>query len=254
MTDENLLSTEQPQGISNSGMGSINSDLSSTPSATQKEEYVPQSRVSEIVHAERRRAYEKGLQEAAQRVQPQQQQQSTDNRSFDIDESKLDAILAKKLEAIEKKRIEEAQRLQQQQETQRLYSELGAKLEARRKVDPAIDEKLSKVNYFNDMPGLQYALNQFDNAGDLMAHLVESKRDAVIIDSLAKIRDQNGRYIPDAAIDELRRISDRLKQNEAAKTAPVPPSPVGQIETTVRDGVKVSGESSLKDFKRIYRT
>lgn len=252
MTDENLMNTEQPQSMSvNSGMDSVSGDLGvQSPSATQKEEYVPKSRVNEIVQAERRRAYEKALQEAAQRAQPQQQQ-STDNRSTQIDESKLDTLVAQKLEAIEKKRAEDALRIQQQQDQQRLYYELNNKFETERKADPKFDEKLASVNYFNDLRGVQYLLNQFDNAGAMAKHLADNMADAVTIEQLAQLRDQSGTFTANHALAKLRQISDRLKQNEAAKSAPVPPNPIGQVETTIRDGIGNTGLTDLQSLKRM---
>jgi hypothetical protein len=255
MTDENLLSTEQPQGISNdAGMGTVSNDFGTqSPSATQKsEEYVPKSRVTELMHAQSRKAYEKGLQDARQSVQ--QPQQSTDIASSSFNEDKIRNLIKQEAEALERKRFEDAQRLQQEQESQRLYADLHNKFNSQRKVDPKFDEKLAEVNYFNDMPGLQYVLNQFDNAGELAAYLYDNGSTAVNIDSLARIRDRNGRYNPNRAIADMRKIADRLKQNEAAKTAPVPPSPISQVETTVRDGVKVSGESSFRDYKKRFRS
>jgi hypothetical protein len=248
MTDENLLNTEQSQGISNAGSDSIGADYGSpSPSATQqKEGYVPQSRVNEIMQAEKKRAYEKGLTDGRQ---PQQPQQSPDNAQQQLNESRIRDLVKQEAEALEKKRYEEAQRLQQDQEAQRLYSELHNKFNAHRKVDPKLDEKLAEVDYFNGMPGVQYVLNQFDDAGALGVYLRENMANASHIEQLARYRDRNGVYNPKFAIEEMRRISDRLKQNEAARTAPVPSNPIGQVETTIRDGMGNSGLPDLQSLK-----
>lgn len=253
MTDENLLNTEQSQGISNASIDSIGADYgASSPSATQKQEgYVPQSRVNEIMQAEKKRAYEKGLQDASQRVQPQQQQ-SPDNAQ-QLNESRIRDLIKQEAEAIERKRYEEAQRLQQEQEAQRLYSDLHNKFNAHRKVDPKLDEKLAEVDYFNGMPGVQYVLNQFDDAGALAVHLRENMANASHIEQLARYRDRNGAYNPKFAIEEMRRISDRLKQNEAARTSPVPSNPISQVETTIRDGMGNSGLPDLQALKNNSR-
>ena len=264
MTDENLnngaetqqtASTQETQGESLATTS--NSDYSEGLSSSRQEKMLSQSQVNDLIHAERRRAYEKGLQESASRQEqkqvPSEQTSSNGEPSSFLDESKLDALLNERFEKIQREKSEQAEFQRQQAEANRVYSELGSKLEKARQADPSIDEKLGAFNYFDDMPGVQFAANQFDNSAEILAYLASNPREVPAINSLATMRDRYGNYNAKPAIDELRRISDRLKQNEIAKNSPVPPSPISQIETTVRDGVSSSGDRSVNDFKRMFK-
>jgi len=254
MTDEILGSSDsvssdsQQQGlpvenVSQEQQASVSNTISSA--APQQEKMLSQNDVNSMIAGAKRKAYDKGL-EVGRSNQEQPTQPITNNVGAGIGESQISSMIESKIAEMAKQQQENLVMQNNRDQANRIVADLTSKMEAAKQNIPDYDEAMTAVNNFNDVPAILASVHTLDNAGEVLHHLAKNPKDIPVLDALA-------RGIPGAATAELRKISDRLKQNANGKKSAYAPEPISQIETNIRDGIGDGTPQSIADFKNIYR-
>lgn len=246
MTDESISAdiNVQPkapsvnEGIVNDNLGQVQAQTQEVPSG-----YIPKERVNKLVVDAKAKAYEKGMAEAQARLQSQQEAPVQSSQA-QVDESAINSLLDKRIEALQQQNQQMLMQRQAQEEAQKICSKLNTSAEEFKKNAPDYEDALSRVGNFQEaLPILQVA-HQLENPAEVLYHLANNPRDIPTLNALSL-------SMPEAAKLEMQRISDRIKQNANAKNSA--PAPIGQIETSNRDGIGSSEPQTIADFKAIYR-
>lgn len=205
----------------------------SAPSVTETEKLVPQSKVNEIIHAKTAAAYEKGRREA--QAQPQ---------------SNMGGMPQMTPEHIQKMIAEEAQRQMhelagaherqaQEQEAHRIASEFHGKISAGKSRYEDFDNVMQDVDLAT-MPHIVQLAHATDNTADVMYELAKNPGKIATLTTLAYTN-------PALARREMNRLSESIKNNQAAAQQKLANEPLNQISpSTVGTD---SGSLTLKDLK-----
>lgn len=207
------------------------------------EKMVPQSKVNEIVGATKKAAYEKALEDSKKLQNDSSGYEKADSSFSGLTREEAESLFAKKLEEMNQQKVLEQQQLANQQ----------AQLEAIQKIAPKIDEAASKYEDFADATKLDFqdtyknvllASSVVDNPGDLLYHLGKNRHK---LRGFARDLDQGGNYAADA-IEDLKILSESLKNNELAKQKDMPRSPLSQVRPS-NVGVD-NGKLSRADLRK----
>jgi hypothetical protein len=255
MTDENLgnsdsgSSDSQQQGVpvdnvNQEPQASVSNTISE--SAPQQEKMLSQNDVNSMIAGAKRKAYDKGLEVGRSNQGQPTQQPIANNTGAGLGESQISSMIESKMAEMAKQQQENLVMQNNRDQANRIVADLTSKMEAAKQNIPDYEEAMSSVNNFNDVPAILASVHTLDNAGEVLHHLAKNPKDIPVLDALA-------RGIPGAATAELKKISDRLKQNENGKKSAYAPEPISQIETNIRDGIGSGTPQSIADFKNIYR-
>src|SRR6185503_18863136 len=194
------------QALSNEGSGAAQ------PS---HEKLLPQSEVNSLVGSAKQKAKEQGYQQAMQEIQQQQQsagmnqpaqQASMPHVSANPDEVRR--IAAEEF-ARQQQALVEAHNIQQQtMNGQRIYNDLQSKFAAAKSNNPDLDFNKT-MQEFQQMPHILTLANEVDNSPDVIQHLRDNPGKMAQISMLPK----------NFADLEMKKISDSIKQNQAALAA-----------------------------------
>lgn len=231
MTDENLSSVSQPMEATQ-----VNVQPETAQEATEK--MIPQSEVNKLVGAAKQRGYEKAV---------QSQQQSASAPAIDVDQLKQELYSGweQKQRAEQEARQKELEEQQAQQMYANMIQELQGKLQNVGEKYSDFKEVIAPYSQdFQDNPHVLMYMNSVDNADDVMYELAK-KPDKMALLMTAPYS---------TAQQIVRRISESVKQNEAAKANfQDPGKPLSQVKPS-NVGVDSGERPTLKDFKKIYRT
>lgn len=244
VTPESTQQAAPVENVSQETQASVSTDVG--VSAPPQEKMLHQTDVNNMIAGAKRKAYEKGIE--AGRSQPEQSTQPVaNNNGVGLGESQISSMIESKMQEMAKQQQENLARQSHQEHANRIVADLSSKMESARQNIPDYDKVMSVVNNFNDMPAILAAVHSFDNAGEILYHLGKNAlKDVPGLDALA-------RGIPLAAANELKEISDRLKQNANGKKSSYAPEPISQIETKTRDGIGDGTPQSIADYKHIYK-
>lgn len=243
MTDENLsvdsVSTDGSSGDVSQQNQSASPEPVTTQAETGNEKLFTQNDVNNMSGAVRRKGYEQGLKAGRTENQPETQSQYG---ASELDESKVNELINARIAESGRQQQEKFESERFKSEADRVTAELVKKMTAAKETIPDFDEVMQSVDYFDTSPEIAYAVHSMDNAGEVMYHLASNGKDFAAMTLLAQ-------KTPKAAERELRKISDRLKQNENAKKSTHAPNPISQIETTIRDGIGDATPRSVSDYR-----
>lgn len=214
-----------------------------------QEKLLNQTDVNNMIAGAKRKAYDKGLE--AGRQTEQAPQGVANNTGVGLGESQISSMIESKMAEMAKQQQENLANHNNREKANRIVADLTSKMESARKNTPDYDEVMGVVNNFNDTPAILEAVHTFDNAGEILYHLGKNLKDLPAINALA-LSFQNRPGEVNLASTELKKISDRLKQNENGKNSAYAPEPIKKIETNLRDGIGDGTPKSIADYKHVY--
>lgn len=247
---DDIAVDSQANAIDSSSSAPIES--ASAQASEPKERMLSQSEVNDIVASQKRRSYEKGLQEgSSKREVAQPANSSSVNTSSGDGNANFDQIIDQKVN----------QRLAEYQEQQAVNAyeqqvdfEFNRKLDNARKNIDGFDSVVSTVGDVNRFRAIKLAVSNLENGGDVFHHLAQNPNKMVGLEQLAyQFANADGSMNTAPFFSEVKKISDQLKMNKNASNMKSVPNPVSQIETNNRDGIGDSSPQSVADFRRIYK-
>lgn len=182
--------------------------------------------------------YEKARNElqAQAPVETQTEQPANNYQQAQIDPRVFQEMMDKEMQ----RRSELDKQRQIEEQGRQILNSIGNKAQTAAKEIPDYDDVTGKVNWGQIPQVLGYA-DHVDNGGHVLYHLAKNPSHIGSILSLP----------PDLAVSEIRRLSDSLKINQAAKNYDMPPEPLGRIPTSTA-GVS-SNKLSRAEIKAKYR-
>ena len=215
-----------------------------------QEKLISQSDVNKIVTAQKQKSYDRGL-AAARQSQVQEnyrpEQQSVHSGGVEsapgMNKSQIDEMIKSGVaESMQQQKLQAEQNHWQGVANGMVKKFEESANEARDNIE-GFNDTMSRIDLVKVAPGLFAAASSLDNPAEVLHHLVANR--AIDIKSLDNLSND----APQLAAAELKKISDRLKQNKNAKNLPNAPDPIGQIDTNVRDGIGGAEPQSIADFK-----
>jgi len=226
--------------------------ISEVPENTAPEvETLDKATVQKIIARERKKAYEKGKQEALMTLEqqsqteqaPQQapQQQQTFGGIPQVSHEDIQRIVAEQLP-------QHIQQQAQEYKNKLLVDSFVSKMQAAEQQYPGLEKKLNDLDYTK--PGTRAIVemaNELENTGDIMNELVENPEKMGSLLNL--IYEQ-----PRLAQQRIASLSNSIKQNQTAlaqeKSAQ---NPIGQMKSSVNAGITGNSEHemSVNDLRKM---
>lgn len=136
---------------------------------------------------------------------------------------------------------------QQQQAQQRAGVEANfiQKLEAGKTPYPDFDQKVYHLDLAGKNRDMIPLLNSVDNAADVMNDIADNPKKLVELRALAMS------VSPQAAFNEMRKLSDSIKQNQSATQERLPNEPLSQVNTSIT-GADSGSLKNVTDFRNAW--
>lgn len=214
---------------------------STTPTESPEvEKSIPQSHVSKLIAREKRDAEARIRSQYEQRIADLQSSQSQSSDSSSQDSSQVnwdDPRFASQLDAA-------VQRKSMYEKGQQIANEYLGKVTEAKISDPAFGDVYDSLG-IEKYPSLVEKLNKFDNMNDIIMDIGKNPAKYANILMLAHL--DNGAL----AETELRKLSNSIKNNDAAKKVQQPGEPLSQMKPShIGPG---DGKPTIKDFKKMFR-
>lgn len=219
------------------------------------ENMVPQSKVNDILAAEKAKAYQRGQNDALAQVQqapvatPQAQAPVLDPDDIAAKAAlKAAETLKQQMEEQSRKDAEESRKRQMEEMERTTIASLQKKLGGINERIPDWRETVEKSGLSNN-DALWALTDAVENPGETMYELSKSPDKAIMVLSAL----QSGNYA--VAQQYLSTLSESLKANEVAKNAPHISKPLDKITPSNTNGSGGSSSSrSVTDWKRYFST
>ena len=215
------------------------------PVEEMEDDRLDRKTVSKIVERERQKAYEKARREAMNELQSQQaspeMQQAPQLGGMQISQDDLNAMIAKALPHHLQEHIQGIQ-------TQHMVDSFTSKMQAAESRHPGLNEKLNKIEDYRGIAPLIQMANGLDNAGDVMADLLENPGKMGSILALAQAG-QN-QY----AMHVMHELSNSIKVNQdAAANEKQALDPLKQLKSSSMTTGSDDGEHnmSVRDIQKL---
>lgn len=221
-----------------------------TASQPTSERLFKQSEVNDLVGREKHEAVER-YKRQQQQVQPplQQQQQAPYQQQpppySSITEDDVRKTAASEIQRLRTEWIEEQRRIAGEQEAKRIATEFYAKFNRGKDEYQDWDSVAGNAD-LTKMPDIVHLANSVDNTHDVMYELIKNRHKASQLRQIA----QDWGY--EAAIDEIKRLSDSIKANKSAPGQHQPAAPLTQLRPSLT-GTDNSGQRQVKDYRKMFR-
>lgn len=228
---------------------------SSTPSEVSQsssggeEKLFKQSEINDIVKRVKHEAVEsyKRKSERPDHAQSEagyipRQQQQAHNPSLSSDDVRR--MAAEETQRLRDEWVKEAYRSAQEQDAQRIVNEFFTKLSAGKEKYQDFDQVVGDVNYGRFPNTVQLLTSYVDNAHDVMYELGKNRGNLAILEQLAQMS-------PNDAIVQVRKISQGLKDNEAAGKVRFAQEPLSQLRPS-NTGTG-NGVMTVSDYRAKYK-
>jgi len=205
--------------------------VSSEDVSQQQERVLTQSEVDKVVGRVKAESYQKGQRDAMM-------SQGANNASSQQAPMSEDRIRELMRETANQATMENAQKA----EIHRLVGEFSNKVIAGKEKYPDIEEKLAEIDIAK-MPELVPLANGVDNTADVIYDLASNPyKIATIISSVRQ-------GLPHLAQQEIRKLSNSIKENQKAQQNATPKEPLSQLKpSTAIPGD--NGKMSVADFRK----
>ncbi|WP_299079152.1 hypothetical protein [uncultured Paraglaciecola sp.] len=260
MTDENLnadnsVDSQQVDSFSQNAGSPVEQQAPDMAPAKPQDGSVSQEKLTSILLTERKRAYEKGMQAANQRVnEPQTQQPIRANDQAESIDQRVDALLNQKLSDMQKNQQEAFKQQQYETFVDGLDKTFNKNIANAKEEIDGFDEKMKSVNNFDQFRGIKLAISQFgERGGQVLNYLADNPHKIGGLDVIAMLQDKKGNPNFTPILKEFKKISDSIALNDNAKKSPKAPSPISQINTNSRDGFGKT-EIGIEDWKALLTT
>lgn len=244
---ENLASTGELAPVDNVPTNTPTTQPVQPSSTPSNDEYIHKSVMGEVVHQRTKEVaqkhYEKGRAEAVAeyeaKMRSQQSQQTHNSQggyggTQDLSEERIRQIIDER----------DTQR-QQENVWRQNITQFVSKIESVKDKYPELTEQSLIDLGIKDYPEIIHLSNMVDNTGDVIEHLRQNPEKMLQISDAA--RRQNGSNI---AIQLMQRLSNSIKQNEAALKEPSAREPLNPLRNSTT-GVD-SGEMTQDDWRNMY--
>lgn len=213
--------------------------------------YKPEE-VSLVVQRERQKAYEKGKREALAMQLPEQAAPVAAPVQAQAAPAAPAMQPAPQMSEDNVRQMvgQEAARYIQQQQNQahadKLVGTLTSKIQGAKETHPDLEQKLSKLN-LGHAAGVLALATDLDNTPDVLSEFVNHPMKLMNMQNLLLTH-------PQAAMEEMKKLSDSIKQNQAAAASQTQTKqPFNQLKPSQKAGVD-SGSMSVSDFRRQFAT
>lgn len=219
-----------------------------TPATEGNADVLTRDIVSKIVERERKKAFEKGREEAMAELQ-QQQSPAVPVEQIPQGQQSLGGMQQMSPQDIQRMISEHApQALQehmQQQRTKQTIDSFVSKMQAAEAKHPGLEAKLNDLDYSTLAPIVQMA-NDMENTGDIMKELIDNpeKMSHLILLSYTQ---------PKLAAKKMADLSNSIKTNsEALAQDAQARDPMSQLKPSSNAGMD-NGDMSVSDFRKMFR-
>lgn len=242
---------------------------SSTPSQAPSDERVfKQSEVNDLIGRAKQEAIERYKRETSmsshqyqQNVQGQQQYGNQPNYAYNqphqaqpqyngMSEGEYRKLAAEEAQRLRNEWMRDAQRSAEEQEAQRVAQDFIAKTSTGKEKYEDFEKVVSDVGYGN-FPHIVQLANMMDNTDDVVYELSKNPTKIAAIQNLVDIALRNG-VQPNLAFNEMKKLSESIKENSKAKNFRSPNEPLSQLRPG-NAGTDGSGRLEVADYKRRYR-
>lgn len=220
----------------------INEDVSISDSSPvqEQERMVPESKVNEIIREKYAKAFNKGKAEGAKEAEASFKSNIPVQPEYrDFDENKLRQVIGEIFNEKEANYSKIQKENNNRIESEKISQEILSKFDESKKKYEDFEEETQGVNYEYHAPVLLLA-NKFDNTGDIFYELQKKPSKLITIHGLLHAGDK------EKALSEIKKISDSIKNNEAAVNSKKPPRPLNQIKSS-----NIAGDTGSKGYVRI---
>jgi hypothetical protein len=216
----------------------------------QTEKFLSQTEVNGLIAAEKRRAYQRGLEESAKKSQSPvaTNDVARSDSSSSVNDSKLQQLIDERIATLADNQRKEAEYRHYEAQASKLVADFASKCdEVRQAKDiPDFDEVMGSVD-FGQFPALFEAASKLDNSPRILHHMILNN--ASLMYGLNALATSS----PARAAAEIKRISDGLKLNANSKTFKQSPNPIGRIDSDTTDGLGDGTAKTVADYMHIYK-
>jgi len=202
-----------------------------------------QRQMQDAITRERKKAFEKGRNEALMELQDQQQmqqpvQQSQPMQQPQISRDDIEQLIAQKTPEILAQQVAQVR-------NQQVIDSFVSKMQAAEQKHPGLEQKLNNLDYRD--PGILNLIqmaNNLEGTGEIMKELVDNP---MKMGSMLNLFNSQ----PWAAQQAMTSLANSIKQNQDAEAEETQArNPLGQVKPSTKAGVS-SGELSVKDLRRM---
>ncbi len=234
----------------NQNLDTGSSVSNSAPSPEIKQEkMIEQSKINEIVSRAKEEARERGRREALEELQRQQSantnaqtqsQHSSMGGMQNLSQDEIRRLVAEETQKFSQQQQHETQQKLVQQQIQETVNSFAEKILANKDKYPDLEQKLVDLG-IDKFPKLFHLTNSTENTVDIWNELADNPLKA---DQLERLAERS----PHVAIREMKKLSDSIKQNQAAMNQRKVNEPLSQIRpsTTSTD----NGSLTISDLKK----
>jgi len=210
----------------------------SQPAPQQSERSFNQQQVTDLINRERKEAVEK--------FKRSQQNQASDHAMTaqnSLPEDEIRRLAAEETHRLRNEWVREAEQTRQEQEAEKIAKDFFTKLSTGKDKYQDFDKVMGDVE-FRSIPHVVQLANMVDNTQDVMYELGKNPTKIATIQQLIAIS-------PKLAYAELQKLSQSIKDNEAAGKTKLPREPLSQIRSsnTVTDNGEWSVSAARKKYK-----
>ncbi|WP_342227837.1 hypothetical protein [Rickettsiella endosymbiont of Rhagonycha lignosa] len=199
-----------------------------TESAVPVEKTIPQSVVDNVVKQAKNHAYEQGKKVAKEELAQQANTSASSQTSTPLTTEDVQNMISNHTS-------QQVNEWQAQQIAQQFLSKLSL---AKDKY-PDFEETLANLEV-HKFPEVVQLANNVDNTAEIMYELGKNPSKAVILKQLAQLNPKMGAL-------EIQRLSDSIKQNQAAKQGPIAHPPLSQLSPSL---TKIdNGPVTVSDYR-----
>ena len=254
MTDEKATVNEASEPVIDSGTAPAADPVVSNDTSQVIPGYVSQQQVNGIAADARRKAYDKGQNEATTSLKQEMAElrgmieksssktaQKESNQTFN--KADLEGMLDSRLAEREQQANARHQEAQATQAWQQMSSELLTKVNEAQKKHSDYDDTVNKVNYYDTAPELLFLANRVDNGGEVLYQLAADPSKLANFKTVA-------RETPHLVERLMKKYAASLK-NQGNTTTSLPPDPLSQLSPSNVGGDDGKLET-VDDFRRKY--
>lgn len=238
---------EMAQGLEQ-GVSSGTSDL--TTSAPQEakpksdERLFRQTELNEIVGRAKHDAVESYKRRQEQQYQTQSQA-STQQNINSIDQDSFRKLAAEEAQRLRDEWVNEARQKAENEYAEKVVQTFWDKVNSGKTKYEDFDTVTANMNY-GSFPNVVHLLAEaVDNSGDVLYELGKNRLGLVQLEQLSQISPQD-------AIEHVKRLSQSIKDNEAASKAKVANQPLSQLRPSSY-GTDAGAPLSVSDFRRKWK-
>lgn len=243
---------DETQGMSQSQDTSVSSSASSanvsSPAPTSHEERTfRQNEVSDLISRAKREAVESYRRQQSEQPQYVEQKygDSRQQQNQPSQEDRIRQVAAEEAQRHFESVRQEAYQRSQDEMAQRTVSNFKSKIAAGREKYQDFDKVAPNEDVMASYPNVVQLLGDYvDNSGDILYHLGQDETKMELIESMA-LRS------PQAAIRHMQKLSQSLKDNDAASKIQLPREPLHQMRPS-NTGTD-NGVMSVSDYRKKYR-